>query len=75
MTLYISHNVPASIQVLLNLLYYPDRFEIGDYTAKTFPKMIKYLYRILAHIYFYHKFFFNKLEEKIKIYEHLTLYV
>jgi hypothetical protein len=47
---YIFHNLEATMKVLLNPSFYPDRFEINDYTAKTFLKMIKYLYRTLAHI-------------------------
>jgi hypothetical protein len=71
---YISHNVGTTIEILLNPLFYPDRFEIGDRPAKAFPKMIKYLYRILAHIFFYHSKLFDSLEEKFKICERLTLY-
>jgi hypothetical protein len=34
---YISHNVNTTISILLNPSFYPDRFEIGDYPAKSFP--------------------------------------
>jgi hypothetical protein len=62
---YSSPNVGASILVLLNLNFYPDRLEIGGYPAKAFPKMIKYLYRLLVHIFFHHSNLFNT-RRKIK---------
>jgi hypothetical protein len=71
---YVSHNIGTTLQVLLNPSFYPDRFEIGDRPAKAFPKMIKYLCRTLAHIFFHHSNLFQTLEEKIKICERLTLY-
>jgi hypothetical protein len=71
---YVSHNIEVSIKVLLNPLFYPDRFEINDHPAKAFPKMIKYLRRILAQIFFHHSKLFNTLEEKFKICERLTLF-
>jgi hypothetical protein len=71
---YVSHKVVATMKVLLNPSFYPDRFEINDYTAKAFPKMIKYLYKTLAHIFFHRSNLFNTLEEKFKISERLTLY-
>jgi hypothetical protein len=70
---YISHNVNSTTTLLLNPSFYPDRFEIDDSPAKAFPKMIKYLCRALAHI-FYHTNLFDTLEEKVKICERLTLY-
>jgi hypothetical protein len=71
---YISHNVNSTITLLLNPSFFPDRFEIGDRPAKAFPKMIKYLYRTLAHIFFHHSNIFQTLEDKFKICECLTLY-
>jgi hypothetical protein len=70
---YISHNVNTTVTVLLNPCFYPDSFEINDHPAKAFPKMIKYLYRTLAHIFFHHTNLFKTLEEKLKICECLTL--
>jgi hypothetical protein len=64
---YIPYNVNTSIVVLLNLRFYSDRLEIDDHPAKSFPKMIKYLYRTRAHIFFYHRKLFNTLKEKLKI--------
>jgi hypothetical protein len=69
-----SHNIKTTIKILLNPSFYPDRFEINDYTAKVFPKMIKYLCRTLAHIFFHHSNLFQTLEEKFKICERLILY-
>jgi predicted transcriptional regulator len=71
---YISHNVNSTITLLLIPSFHPDRFEINEHPAKAFPKMIKYLYRILAHIFFHHSNLFNSLDEKFKISERLTLY-
>jgi hypothetical protein len=71
---YVSHNVEPTITLLLNPLYYPDRFEINDHPAKAFPKIIKYLYGTLAHIFFHHSNLFDSLEEKFKICERLTVY-
>jgi hypothetical protein len=71
---YVSHNIGTTIKVLLNPSFYPDRFEIGNYQAKAFPRMIKYLYRTLAHIFFHHRNLFKTLEDKFKICERLTLY-
>jgi hypothetical protein len=70
---YVSHNIESTISILLNPSFFPDRFEIGDRPAKTFPKMIKYLYRTLAHIFFHHRNLFNTLEEKCKYRVHKTL--
>jgi hypothetical protein len=63
---YVSHDVEATMKVLLNPSSYPDRFEIGDYPAKAFPKMIKYLYRTLAHIFFHHSNIFDSFERNLK---------
>jgi hypothetical protein len=72
---YVTHNVEATITLLLNPCFNPDRFEIDDCPTKAFPKMIKYLYRTtLAHIFFHHSNLFDLLEEKFKICEGLTLY-
>jgi hypothetical protein len=64
---YVSHNIETSMKILLNPSFYPDRFEIDDRPAKALPKMIKYFYRTLAHIFFYHNNLFNILEENFKI--------
>jgi hypothetical protein len=61
-------------KILLNSCFYPDRFEIDDSLAKAFPKMIKYLYRTLAHTFFHHTNLFDSLEDKFKICERFTLY-
>jgi hypothetical protein len=55
---YTSPNVKATVLVLLNPLFYPDRLQICDHPVKVFPKMIKDFYRILAHIFFSYKNFF-----------------
>jgi hypothetical protein len=66
---YTSLNVKVRIQVLLNHRFYTDRFEIDDHPGLVLPKMIKYLYGILAHAFFHHSKLFNILKEKLKICE------
>jgi hypothetical protein len=60
------------MEVLLNPRFYPDIFKIDTHPAKAFPKIIKYLYRTPAYIFFHHSKLFNSLEDKIKICERLT---
>jgi hypothetical protein len=71
---YVSPNVETTIKLLLNPLFFPDRFEINDHVAKVFPKMIKYLYRTLVYIFFHQTNLFNTSKEKFKICQRLTLY-
>jgi hypothetical protein len=60
--------------LLTNPTFFPNRDKIGDYSTKAFPKIIRYLYRILAHIYYHHRKLFDSLKYRYRIAERLTLY-
>jgi hypothetical protein len=58
---YCAHTLDTSIPFLCNLSYFSDRENIIDHSALLFPKMMRYLYRMLAHIYYHHRKQFDSL--------------
>jgi hypothetical protein len=51
-----------------------DRENIRDHSALVFHEMMRFLYRILPHIYYNHRKLFDSLEYRYRIAEGLTLY-
>jgi hypothetical protein len=71
---YCLHTLETTMPFLTNPAYFSDRGNIRDRSALTFPQMVRYLYRMLAHIYYHHKKLFDSLEYRYRIGERLTLY-
>jgi hypothetical protein len=71
---YCIHTLDTAMPLLANPIFYPDRDNIKDHSAKALPTMVIYLYRMLAHIYYHHRKLFDSLEYKYRIGERLTLY-
>jgi hypothetical protein len=67
------HTLDTTMVFLTNSAYFSNREHIRDHCALVFPKMMRYLYRILAHIYFHRKLF-DSLQHRFRIVERLTLY-
>jgi hypothetical protein len=53
--------------LLTNPAYFSDRENIRDNSALVFPRMMRYLYRMLTHIYYHHKKLFNSLEDRYRM--------
>jgi hypothetical protein len=58
---YCIHTLDTTMPLLTNPIFYPDRENIRDHSAKAFQATMRYLYRILAHIYFHHRKLFDSL--------------
>jgi hypothetical protein len=71
---YYLHTLDRNMVLLTNPAYFSDRDNIRDYSAQVFPKMMRYLYRMLAHICYHHKKLFGLLQHRYRIAERLTLY-
>jgi hypothetical protein len=71
---YCIHTLDTNSVLLTNPIYFSDRDHIRDPSSLALPKMVRYLYRMLAHIYFHHGKLFDSLEYKYTIAERLTLY-
>jgi hypothetical protein len=71
---YCTHTLDTTMPLLINPIYFSDRENIRDHSAKALPKMVRYLYRMLAHIYFHHRKLYDSLEFRYRIGERLTLY-
>jgi hypothetical protein len=64
----------TTMPLLTNPIFYPDRENIRDHSTKAFLPMVRYLYRMLAHIYYQNRKLFDLLEYRYRIAERLTLY-
>jgi hypothetical protein len=71
---YCIHTLDTTMPLLSHPAFYPDRDKISDHSASALIKMVRYLYRILAHIYFHHRKLYDSLEFRYRIDERLTLY-
>jgi hypothetical protein len=71
---YCIHTLDTTMPLLTHPTFYPDRDKIKDYSASALIKMVRYLYRMLAHIYFHHRKPFDSLEYRYRIGERLTVY-
>jgi hypothetical protein len=71
---YCTHTLDTAIPLLTHPAFYPGRDKISDHSASALIKMVRYLYRMLAHIYFHHRKLFDSLEYRYRIVERLTLY-
>jgi hypothetical protein len=49
-----THTLDTAIPLLTHPDFYPDRDKISDHSASALIKMVRYLYRMLAHIHFHH---------------------
>jgi hypothetical protein len=58
------HTLDTTMPLLANPAYFSDRENIRDRSGQVFPKMVRYFYRMLAHIYCHHRKLFNSLEYK-----------
>jgi hypothetical protein len=71
---YCIHTLDTAIPLLSHPMFYPNRDNIKDHPAKALSTMVRYFYRMLAHIYFHHRKLFDSLECRYRIGERLTLY-
>jgi hypothetical protein len=71
---YCIHTLDTTLPLLTHPAFYPDRNNISNHSASALIKMVRYLYRMLAHIYFHHKKLYDSLEFRYRIGERLTLY-
>jgi hypothetical protein len=71
---YCLHTLDTDIVLLTNSIYFSDRDHIRDHSTPVFTKIIRYLYRLLEHICYYHKKLFSSLQHRYRIAERLTLY-
>jgi hypothetical protein len=71
---YCIHTLDTTVPLMTNPAYFSDRENIRDHSAKVLPVMVRYFYRMLAHIYFHHRKLFDSLEYRYRIGERLTLY-
>jgi hypothetical protein len=68
------HTLDTNMTLLTNPTFFPNKDKIGYYSAKEFPKIIRSIYRMLAHIYYHHRKLFNSLQHRYRIAKRLTLY-
>jgi hypothetical protein len=71
---YCLPTLETNVCLLSNPTFFPDRDKITDYSTQPFKKMVRYIYRMLAHILFHHRKLFDLLEDRYRIGERLTLY-
>jgi hypothetical protein len=71
---YCIHTLDTNTSLLTHPAFYPDKNKISDSSALALIKMVRYLYRMLAHIYFHHRKLYDSLEYRYSIGERLTLY-
>jgi hypothetical protein len=71
---YCMHTLDTNMPLLINPNYFSDRDNIRDCSSQTFPKMMRYLYRIPAHIYYHHRKLFDSFQHGYRIAERLTLF-
>jgi hypothetical protein len=71
---YCIHTLNTNSVLLTSPIYFSDRDHIRDRSALAFPKMVRYIYRMLSHIYFHHRKLFDLLVKGYRIGERLTLY-
>jgi hypothetical protein len=71
---YYVHILDTTMLFLTNPAYFSDRENIREYSALTFPGMVRYPHRMLAHIYYHHRKLFDSLEHRYRIAERLTLF-
>jgi hypothetical protein len=63
---YCVHSLDTTIPLLSNPAYFSDRENIRDNSAKALPAVVRYLYRMLAHIYYHHRKLFDLLEYRYR---------
>jgi hypothetical protein len=71
---YCKHNLEMFQTILTNPSFYPNRSDITGKGPSSFPKMLKNMYRIIAHTNYHHKDLFNKYEEKYRLNERFLLF-
>jgi hypothetical protein len=71
---YCLHTLYTTMPLLTNPAYFSDRDKISDYSVKALPIMMRYICRMLAHIYYHRRKLFDSLEYRYRIGERLTLY-
>jgi hypothetical protein len=49
------HTLDTTMILLTNPTHFSNRENIREYSALVFPRMMRYLCRILAHIYYHHR--------------------
>jgi hypothetical protein len=68
------HTLDTDMRLLSNPSFFSTRNKIRDYSVSALVKMVRYLYRMLAHTFFHHKKLFDLLEDRYSIGERLTFY-
>jgi hypothetical protein len=71
---YCIHPLDTTMHLLTNSAYFSDRENTRDRSTQKFPPMVRYLYRMVAHIYYHDRKLFDSLEYRYRIVERLTLY-
>jgi hypothetical protein len=71
---YTLHLSDTDMYLLSNSAFFSDRNKIRHYSSSAFVKIVRHLYRILAHIWYHHRKLFDSLEYRYRIAERLTLY-
>jgi hypothetical protein len=71
---YCLHTLDTTIPLLTNPSYFSDRGNIRDHSAKALLPIVRYLYKMLEHIYYHHRKIFDSLQHRYRIDERLTLY-
>jgi hypothetical protein len=71
---YCIHTLDTNSVLLTSPIYFSDRHHIRDHSTQAFPAIIRYIYRMLAHIYYHHRKLFDLLEYRYRIGERLILY-
>jgi hypothetical protein len=71
---YCIHTLDTNSVLLTHPAYFSNRDKISGHSASVLIKMVRYLYRMLAHIYFHHRKLFDSLEYGYRIGGCLTLY-
>jgi 2-hydroxy-3-keto-5-methylthiopentenyl-1-phosphate phosphatase len=67
-SVHIRHNTT----LLTNTASFPDRNNIRNHSAQAFPRIVRYFYRILSHIWYHHRNLFDLLKYRYRISERLT---
>jgi hypothetical protein len=71
---YCVHTLDTTTVLLTNPAYFSNRENIRDNSAQVLLKMMRYVYRMLAHICYHQRKQFNSSQHRYRITEHLTLY-